>query len=177
MTSKEWEKYFENGARSNRILSHEDPPGRKTFIRINIDEALNAMRNDLDDICLVLENFEVQGSDALSDNPRKLITGGFWVIKPVAQGDYDAETEALEECEAVIEQMIAKFRNDAKKTKASSAHPHRIQAVGLNTRMNKVTNVFGNWHGYRCEVVFNQTFRNNLVLKNEEWKDDTVYGF
>ena len=97
----EYNKYFEDAARSNKQLKHLFTPERKTFRRMDIEEALTAQKVDLDDISMILEPLEIRGRDLLSDNPRKMIRGAFYIVKPCPKNDFDKLAEVMEETELV----------------------------------------------------------------------------
>lgn len=177
MKIKEYVDYWEKAARSNKRIAHNPENNVNRFRRMNVDEILTDQNTDLKEKTMILENPEFRLFDALSDNPRKMITGGLLVIAEYEKGNFDDEIEKLAEMEIVAEQMLAKVRNDAKKYNINPKYPFKIKGIDLNSiRVNKVSNLFGYWTGWRIEFTFNQTFDNQLILKNEDWTDDTAFA-
>lgn len=176
MTTAEYVNYFKEAAKSNKVLKHLETPNRITFCKMNIDEILTLLKTDLVGTSMVLENFQKRGQDLLSDNKRKIITGAFLIIKYVESGNFDAEIAALDETEAVAEQILAKITNDNIKFRHSKNHPWKIKGFDPNSvRQNVVVNLFDGWFGWRTEFSIDQTFRNNLQLVNDEWLNDTKF--
>jgi hypothetical protein len=178
MKPSEIEEYFRQAAISHKVLAHESSADRKTFRRYNIKEILEDTRTNLKGISLVLEAPRKRGEDMLSDNKRKKIQLAFLVIKHVEKGDYEAETLALDETEEISEQIIAKIINDVRKYQENRSHPWKLKGFDPNSiRQMEVRNLFDGWLGWRTELELNQTFENNLVLKDEDWSNDTAWTF
>lgn len=168
--------YFTAAAVSNKILAH-NPPARDTFRAMGMDEILQDLKTDMVDITMVLESdFEVRPVDLLSDNKRKVIDGAFWVIKIVPANDFDTRTAALDQCELVTEQIIAKINNDVAKRRQNPNHPYALEGWEFNNfRIQQVKHAVNGWCGYRTDFNLTQRFYNNGVLKTADWINDTTF--
>jgi hypothetical protein len=176
MKTSEIVAYFEAAAKSNKLLHHQSTPDRITFRRMNIREVMADECHDLKDITMILENPKKRTRDALSDNPRKLITVAFLVMMPVEDDDFDGEVEAMDKCELISEQMFSKIRNDITKRKSDITHQWALKGIDLNSIVSQdVHYIFGKWHGWRNEITIDQSFYNNMMLNNADWTNDTKW--
>jgi hypothetical protein len=176
MTIKDFVDYFENVAKGNKIISHATPQDRVAFKRIDIEDVINGIRSDLEGVSMYLESPEIKPADALSDNPRKLFKGAFLIMKPVDVSDVDQILEALDICQTVCDQILAKILNDLKKHKINSLHPFKIKGFNVGSvDMQKVGPIFGNSYGYRFTFTLDQTFTSNLILDQADWYSDTPF--
>lgn len=175
MNYRNFVTYFENAAKSNKVIKHEFTPNRKTFFVMDIEEILAAKKSDLNEVALIIENPDKKGFDGLSDNKRKLLTSAFICIKPVAKGDHEAKKTVINEMELVAEQVLEKMTNDQIKYELNRNHPHKLTGFDINTVNQQVVNLFGEWHGWRTEFSLNLTWRNNLQLNNDDWLNDTKF--
>lgn len=173
----ELRKYWEDAARSNRMLRHESAKGYSAFKVMDIEEIVTGLSLDMSGMVLIMENPEIRPQDSLSDNPRKNIKGAVLVVQQFEKGNFPDRDKKIDECETVCEQLMAKLFNDYRKYKDSRNHPYRIEAFDLNSiGMQKVGNLFGGyWIGWRMEYAINNTFANGLILKDEDWYHDKAW--
>lgn len=177
MRFKDYIKYWEDAAVSNRAIHHLSDPKYIAFKRVNIDEVWQSIKLNMKGKVVILENPEIRTSDALSDNTRKLLSGAVLFIEEVQKDNFDDEVTKCDELEIIAQQFMAKLINDVKKFKQNKNHPYKLKGIDQNTlQLNKVGPVFGNWFGWRLTFVLNQSFENNLVLDNADWLNDTQFS-
>jgi len=175
MKLKDYVTYFKNLAISNKKIAH-NLNGKKTFRRIDIEEVLTGLKQDVDGLSLFLENPEIKPYDALSDNPRQIYEGALLIMNSVEKGDFEEQENVLSESLEVCEQILAKIKNDVKACSMDASHPHKIHGFDFNSvRINKIGPVFGVFYGWRMTFSLNQTFNDKLVLKNTDWYNDTKF--
>lgn len=175
MTLSSYIEYFKQAAKSNKAIAHE-VDGKKTFRRLDIQEALSGIREGLKSINMFLEVPRVNGRDNLSDNPKKIQKGSFFIVQPVKAGDHEDLVTKMEECELVCEQMIAKMRNDLKKYNLNKSHSAIIAGFDLDSiEIDEAGPIYGNCFGYSVSFTFTTKWTNNLVLNNSQWFNDTAF--
>lgn len=176
MKFSEYVAYFEQAAKSNKLLAH-GVGDNVAFKRIDIEDVLNGIKQDMVNTCMFLENPEIRTADILSDNPRKLFNGAFLIMKNTDKGDFEQQISALDECMTISEQVLTKIVNDSRISRQNPSHPWQIKGFDVNTiGLEKVGPVFGNWFGWRVQFTINQTFTNRLVLKASDWYDDVPFS-
>jgi hypothetical protein len=177
MRHSEYIAYFEEVAKSNKLLNHLATPDRKTFRSMHIDEILNDANTDLIEISLICEHYNIRTRDLLSDNPSKIITGAYLVIKQYEKGNTSSYDEILDETLIVADQILAKIKNDNKKFIQDKSHPWKLKGFDQNSaRHSPVSNLFDFWGGWRVQFEIELSHLNNLVLKDEDWNNDTRFS-
>lgn len=175
MNLTDYIEYFKQVAKSNKALAHE-VDGIVSFRRLDIQEALSAMKDGIKHMCMFLEMPKYGARDNESDNPRKLIKGSFLVVQPVTKGDHEDFVLKMEECGDVCEQILAKIRNDLKKYTLNKSHTFKLAGFNLDSvEIDEAGPVYGNCYGYIFSFTINVKWRNNLVLNNSEWYNDTAF--
>lgn len=114
---KVYSDYFLNVAVNNKAIGHTDL--KKRYYRIVFEEFLSGLRGKVDDVCLILEPFDFDFKDSRSDNFLKNRTGAFSIVKKVDQHNYDEITDAYDQLEDVVDEILA-LMTDKKQTRA---HP------------------------------------------------------
>lgn len=105
--------------------------------------------------------------DNLSDNIRKTFVGEVWVLDTVKKEDIADRHTKLTNCEIIIEQIIAKLKDDHKNYSLSTNRP--IQDTDYNRwvyeQLGPQQN--DNLYGYSFEFQFNNA--HNLNINTSLW--------
>lgn len=175
MTFASYIAYFKAAAESHTSIAHMDG-SNETFIKMTVDDVINGLKMNANSMVFCLEPFDFKPSDALSDNPRKMISGAFTIIDLAVKGDSSSRDTIWANTESVTVDFLSKLKNDQLKTLSNSSYTNVIKGFDLNSiRSEAIGPVFGLWYGWRTEFTINQTFTNNLQLNNANWLNDTKY--
>lgn len=175
MTFNEYIAYFKAAATSNKAIAYVEGENER-FITVSVDDVINALGPKGDSMTFCLEEFDYRPSDALSDNPRKQLSGAFFIIDLAKKGDKASKLSVLNNTDVVTQEFLSKIKNDQLKLGLNKNHPGKIKSFDLNSvRVEPIGPVFGNWYGWRTEFTINQTFINNLQLDDSKWLNDTKF--
>jgi hypothetical protein len=156
--------YWKNIAINLKEISHTDDV--KRFCRMNIEEVFNGLRTELSIIsapCLILESYQMNVEDRLSDNLRDKKTGAIWVVKHVPEDTFDAEDTVLGETEICILKIISKLKKD----KSTNQLIKHIDLSSIN--VNKTAKLWDNCIGWRMEFTIDDSLNFNVKYEPNDW--------
>lgn len=163
MNTQAYIEYFRQIATNLIAIGHT--PENPKFSRINIEEVLNGVRANLNMATpvMVLENCEVRYTDRKTDNVLKEIYGAFMVVRNVQMDDFEGESAALDDCEAIIEKVLSKMKADKDSSTVVEMRGFDLSTVVLQ----KIGGVFDNAYGYRCEFTLRASVP--FVINPTDW--------
>lgn len=167
---KSYSEYFENLVEQSVDIPHDPPNNVRGFFRINIDEVLNGMKNEIknDNLFLVLTNYiwkpENEGQN-IKDGE-----GMFFLMGTFKEGDYDDEIETLDEAEKVAEKFINRISLDSRKeTQDENAFWYGAQNVFTNVHVVPMK-AFGMNH-IGVQVTFDFASHYSDCVELADWDD------
>lgn len=106
-------QYFENLATYNIAISHG--PNSKKFYRMNIEELLSGIKNDLPSPAsgpfMIFINYIRELNHVASFKDKKQFM--FFIMQGYSDGDWDEEQAARDATEIVVDQILTRMVNDS----------------------------------------------------------------
>ena len=152
--------YFES--LNTNLVDFQD----KSFFRIDLDELFGSFRSGISFPCMTVESPE---GDAAESNVSNSVIGrapAFTIYQKPQRGNYQQQTEMLDECERIGLKIIARMRHDAR----IPEHLLYNRFLASSVKWVKVGPVFSELlYGYR----FSFEIKDNEALKvnPEDWSD------
>jgi hypothetical protein len=121
--------FFEMLATQHVSLQHSAT--QKHFFRLELDEVLTALPEQMCYPALVLESYNYSLQDMKSDNPSKNRGGGFMLVEQVPDpGDYDLIHQKWDALEEITDDIIARIKAE-KKTPFSPVRDFDLNSVSM----------------------------------------------
>lgn len=170
-TYKDAVAYFKSLAMSHVDIAHQDLDGKKKFFRLDMNEFYSGTVAQLpapsEGPFMVLFNY-ISDFDRIDQvNQKKQFL--FLILKGYSVEDFNAEEDALDECEQVIIECVNKINED------SSTYCENDFIFGgfeyKNVRllpMDKIKNASGQFIGWQCSFFLNE--RVNICVNPEKWQ-------
>lgn len=169
MTSAGWMSYMANVAAQHRDLQH-GVNGRKAFARMVLTEAMEQRYTQLDDTAMLVEMYEEEGLDNLSNNLMSRHFLAWHIIKRLSGQNNDTEQAITceRECQLIAKQVLARLRHD----RLNYADQRFANVKMTGWRGDSSTALFGTkWAGWRIEVEVEHVDR-ELIYSAGYWDDD-----
>jgi hypothetical protein len=157
-------QYFEDLAKQHVTIAHSQT--HKAFFRLELDEVVEGLRNNINYPALVLEGYDINFKDNRSDNVIKQRGTAFIIVKRVARGDFNAIHAAYDEMEEIGDDILARMRHD----KSQRRSPIR------DFNMDNVEATIINWfvdsglYGIRYNFTIDSTF--DTDMNPDKWQDN-----
>lgn len=154
-------QYFETLARQHTDIAHTDK--HKAFFRLELDEVVEGLRNNINFPCIILEGYDLNFRDNKSDNLIKQRGSAFIVVDKVARGDFDAIHQAYDRMEEIGDEILARLRHD----KANRQSP--VRDFDLNNVDGSLVGwpIDSNLYGIRYTFTIDSAFPNDI--NSEKW--------
>lgn len=173
--------YFESISKNLKDLNKNNPTtGKKRFFIMSFEEIIFNMKSvNADFKCLVIEPYELDGIDGLSDNKHAGKVFAFNVLDFLNDHrDYKKKLELLDSCEDVVWKILSKILNDQQSFAGNKPLTRTLRNIDWNKmRMHHVlplsdgekTPQISGVYGVRCIVSFNQPVTSNLKYNPSDW--------
>jgi hypothetical protein len=159
----EYLAYFENLAKTHREILHLDE--EKHFFRLEPEEYLISLTDDVNYPALMLEGYDVGFGDKETNNIMKYINGGFAVLDHLTeQQDVDAIHEIWDQCEKIGSDILVRIYNE-KFTRLGMV----LKLDFNNVQMQLVANDANGTYGVR--YTFTLMARQPHIVDNTKWTD------
>ena len=132
---------------------------------MNIEEVYSGLRSELDteNQCLLLEAYQMNIEDRLSDNLRDKKHGAIWIIKHVPDTTFESEDQVLAETETSILKIISKLKYDKRQNQG-------IKHIDINSiNVNKTAIVFDRCIGWRMEFMIDESLNSDVKYDDNDW--------
>lgn len=103
-------QYFETLARQHTSILHSDT--RKAFFRLELDEVVEGLRNNICFPVIILEGYDLNFKDNKSDNLVKQRGSAFVIVDKARRGDFDAIHEVYDRMEQIGDDVLTRMRHD-----------------------------------------------------------------
>lgn len=171
-TYKSYSEYFENLVENSIYLSHDPDNNKKAFFRINLEEVLTGVKQQItaEELFFVLTNY-IWKPEYAGGSYIKKGEGMFFIMGTAKEGDYENETEVLDACEKLAQVFINRINLDSRKeTPDDSAFWYGMQDVlKIENVVPLKWNLGKNHIGVQVTFEFASTYNEcNLV---DDWDD------
>lgn len=156
--------YFESIARNLIAIGHTDT--KKHFFRLEFEEVLTALPNQMNWPCMILEGYDVSFIDNKSDNILKVRNGAFVILDKVKNlQDFNAIHAVYDKCEVIVDDIISKIMNDKRSRQHAVVKDIDLSQVEIVMIANDVEGAFG----FRCSFPIINT--HDIAINPAKWNN------
>lgn len=166
--------YFKTAAVNNKVLAHVENT-HHTFYEIDMEDLINGLKMKNKFMSMFVESPETRVYDEKSDNLRKIRIGAFAIMQEAKIGDRASRENVLDDTEEVAEQIVSKMLNDTRGSRRKNYTP-RFNLDIASVRFFKVGPILTNLYGWRVEFTLNDPIKNNLMLDESKWNNETLFN-
>jgi len=161
-------EYFQYMAENHKDLNHS--ASEPHFYRFELDEVLTSLGGNINFPALILEGYDFDFGDSVSDNLQKKRNGAFIVI--MHEGDennHDQINQIYDQCEAIGDEIIVRIASDKRNRNVPVVRNFDIR----NTQGNMLANAGEGYYGIRYTFSLHSPRPNDV--DPTKWTDAGQY--